>query len=43
MALLRAHCAQTDTSTDADLDRLASETLRLGDFNEELRQLLQER
>ena len=41
--LLRERCAQTDTSTDADLDRLADEALRLRDFDDELSQLLQER
>ena len=35
-AILREQYAQTDTSTDADLDRLAAEALRLGDFSTEL-------
>jgi hypothetical protein len=42
-ALLREQCARTDVSTDAELDRLAEEALRLGDFSEELGQLLGER
>jgi hypothetical protein len=42
-ALLRERCAQTDTSTDADLDQLAADALPLGGFDEELRQLLQDR
>jgi hypothetical protein len=42
-ALLRERAAQADSSTDDDLDRLAQEAVRLGDFSEELRQLLQTR
>jgi hypothetical protein len=40
-ALLRERAAQMDSNTDDDLDRLAQEAERLGDFSEELRQLLQ--
>jgi hypothetical protein len=43
MAMLRERCARTDPSTDVDLDRLAEEALGLQDFDEELRQLLQQR
>jgi len=39
--MLREQLAQTDTTTDADLDRMAEEALRLGSFDEELRQLLE--
>jgi hypothetical protein len=42
-ALLRERCALTDTTSDAELDRLAEEALRLGDFESELRELLRER
>jgi ribose 1,5-bisphosphokinase PhnN len=40
-AFVRERAAQTDSSTDDDLDCLAQEAERLGDFCEELQQLLQ--
>jgi hypothetical protein len=42
-ALLRERVAQTDHLSDADLDRMAAEAMRLGDFGEALQRLLQER
>jgi hypothetical protein len=40
--MLREQLAETDTTTDSDLDRMAEEALRLGSFDDELRQLLQQ-
>ena len=40
--LMGEHLAKTDTTTEAELDRMAEEALGLGSFERELQELLQQ-